>query len=423
VKLLNQSLQYLSFSMLLIVSFWAVIFYINMLDEIHDSIDDGLDNYKLLIMQKAERNKDVLAKDVFDEGNYAIHEIDQAQALAVKDVYTDTLIYMLNERDREPVRMLTTAFQQGGQYYQLRVISPMAEEDDLIEDLFWSVFWLYIILVVSIIVINNIILRKLWKPFYDLLGQLKQFRLERSSALPEITTGIKEFNDLHLTVNTLLQQSLSTFQNQKQFVGNAAHELQTPLAIATNKLELLLEKGNLQNEQADAVADVLQIIARLVRVNKSLLLLAKIESKHFFDNQFISINNVVQQAVNDLEEFAAFKHINVKITGNAVLTVNIDASLANIIVFNIIKNAIFHNVANEIVEIAIAGDAITVSNNGDTPLDGTRIFDRFYKSSTDQSGTGLGLAIVKAICSLYGFDISYSFANGKHSFKILFKTI
>src|SRR5690606_1084412 len=149
MKLLNQSLKYLSISILLIVSFWSVIFYVNMIDEIHDSIDDGLDNYKLLIVQKADTDSTLLSKRYFDESNYAIREISQSAAIRVKDTYVDTLMYMPDEDDLEPVRMLTTAFENNGHYYELKVINSMVEEDDLIEDLFWAVFWLYIILVVS----------------------------------------------------------------------------------------------------------------------------------------------------------------------------------------------------------------------------------------------------------------------------------
>ena len=125
MKLLNQSLIYLSIPIFLIVSIWAVVFYYNMLNEIYDSIDDGLDNYKLLIIQKSKRDSTVLQKKAFDESNYAISEIQKPRALTIRDMYKDTLMYMLNEEEMEPVRMLTTAFNHGNQYYELKVISSM----------------------------------------------------------------------------------------------------------------------------------------------------------------------------------------------------------------------------------------------------------------------------------------------------------
>lgn len=423
MKLLNKSLKYLSFSILLIVTAWSVIFYINMLDEIHDSIDDGLENYKVLIIQKVDVDSTILKKSYFDESNYAIREINAKHALSMKDRYSDTLMYMQDEDDLEPVRMLTTAFEHKGHFYELRIINSMVEEDDLIEDLFWSVFWLYAILVVSIILINNIVLRKLWKPFYNFLSQLTKFRLGSNRELPDINTDVKEFNMLKNAVNTLLQHSLETYQHQKQFIENASHELQTPLAIATNKLELLLEKGSMESEQAENIVQVLHIIERLVRLNKSLLLLTKIENKQFFDQQSISLNTVVKQTVQDLEEFAMFKNIEIEVRVHSDLTVEMDPALANIVISNLIRNAIFHNLPNGKVQLDIRSDSLTISNTGSQePLDVDKIFNRFYKSAEKKTdGTGLGLAIMKAICNLYGFKISYRFLNGQHGFEIQLK--
>lgn len=422
MKLLNKSLQYLSISIFLIVTIWSIIFYVNMLDEIHDSIDDGLENYKLLIIQKADDDATVLKKNYFDESNYAIRKISEPIALAMKDRYVDTLMYMQDEDDLEPVRILTTAFENHGHFYELKIINSMVEEDDLIEDLFWSVFWLYFILVASIIIINNIVLRKLWKPFYNFLSQVTSFRLGRSKELPDITTDVKEFNSLKNAVNTLLQHSLETYEQQKQFIENASHELQTPLAVATSKLELLLEKGSIEASEAESLAQILAIIERLVRLNKSLLLLTKIENKQFFDRQSISINRIVQQTVQDLEEFAEFKGVKIVVNEISDLNVQMDVALANIIVANLTKNAIFHNVPNGVVTIDISANAIEISNTGKAEvLDAEKIFSRFYKSLDKEStGTGLGLAIVKAICGIYGFDVTYRFENNKHCFNVRF---
>src|SRR5690606_15953168 len=120
------------------------------------------------------------------------------------------------EMELEPVRMLVTAFENENSYYELKIINPILEEDDLIKDLLWFVIFLYIILVISILLINNIVLRKLWKPFYDFLDQLKQFRLGKSKTSPSVATKTKEFNDLSETVNALLENSMEIYEQQKQ---------------------------------------------------------------------------------------------------------------------------------------------------------------------------------------------------------------
>ena len=421
MRLLNQSLIYLSVPLLLIVSIWSVIFYINMLDEISDSIDDGLDNSKLLIIQRAASDSTILQKNNFNESNYAIQEIAKASAITIRDIYTDTTLYMQDENDREPVRMLSTAFELKGKFYRLQVISSMVEEDDLIEDLFWSVVWLYLVMLTAMLFINKIALQKLWKPFYEILQQLKTFRLDSNEKAPGIKTNIKEFKALKTAVNTLTQHSIETYTHQKQFTENAAHELQTPLAIAAGKLELLLEKDDIKDTHAADIAQVLQIIERLARLNKSLLLLTKIENKQYTANQTISINKTVHQCINDLEDFIAYKNVNISFRETAQAEVEMDMALASILISNLIKNAVFHNTPNGLITIDVTQKIFTISNTGnEKALDPEKIFNRFYKHSTEQTSTGLGLAVVKAICTLYGFGLSYHY-NNTHCFEIRFK--
>ena len=421
MRLLNQSLIYLSVPLLLIVSIWSVIFYINMLDEISDSIDDGLDNSKLLIIQRAASDSTILQKNNFNESNYAIQEIAKASAITIRDIYTDTTLYMQDENDREPVRMLSTAFELKGKFYRLQVISSMVEEDDLIEDLFWSVVWLYLVMLTAMLFINKIALQKLWKPFYEILQQLKTFRLDSNEKAPGIKTNIKEFKALKTAVNTLTRHSIETYTHQKQFTENAAHELQTPLAIAAGKLELLLEKDDIKDTHAADIAQVLQIIERLARLNKSLLLLTKIENKQYTANQTISINKTVHQCINDLEDFIAYKNVNISFRETAQAEVEMDMALASILISNLIKNAVFHNTPNGLITIDVTQKIFTISNTGnEKALDPEKIFNRFYKHSTEQTSTGLGLAVVKAICTLYGFGLSYHY-NNTHCFEIRFK--
>ncbi len=425
MKLLNQSIKYISVSLLFIVGLWAVIFYFSMLNEIKESVDEELENYKRQIVYKVQKDSTILQQSSFEEGFFAIHEISQAEALAAKDRYVDTMLYMQDaddtELELEPVRMLTTVFEHENSYYELSIINSMVEEDDLIEELFRDTLWLYVILIIGILFINNVILQRLWKPFYDYLEQLKNFRLGSSKSLPYAATSTKEFSDLQQTVNSLLQQNIETYEHQKEFIGNVSHELQTPLAIAINKLELLIEKGDLDNTQAENLADILNIIERLVKLNKSLLLLTKIENKQFPDEQNISLNQIVRQNISDMEEIAEYKAISIHLDESGTLSAKMDKSLANIIISNLLRNALFHNISGGKVHIQLSETTFSISNTGaNTPLDEKKIFSRFHKSESATSGSGLGLAIVKAIGDLYGFAVSYRYENDLHHFILKF---
>src|SRR5699024_10975095 len=252
MKLLNQSIKHISISILAIIGIGGVVFFFNIIAEIKENIDDGLENYKRQIIDKAHRDTTLLSRIDFDESFYAIREIQKEKALAFKDQYQDTIVYIQDSDDislrSDAARMLTTAFKDGDRYYELKVINPMVEKEDLIKRLLWNMVWLYAILIVTIVFINNMVLQRLWKPFYGLLHQLQHFRLGHDQKLPEVQTQTKEFKDLQKTVGLLLRHNIEIYEQQKQFIGNASHELQTPLAIAMNKLELLIEKGDLKEE-------------------------------------------------------------------------------------------------------------------------------------------------------------------------------
>ena len=418
---MNHTLYYLSAAVLLVIGVWAFVFYVNMLDEIYDSIDDGLGNSKILIIEKVKTDSSLIYKTDFMESNYAIREISAERAATFRDIYMDSTLYMLNESDYEPVRILKTAFRaENGKYYLLQIVSSMVEEDDLIEDLLYASIWLYIILIASILIINNVLLRRIWKPFYSILAKLKKFRLEGDQNFPGTKTNVTEFNDLNETVSDLLQRTVDAFNSQKQFIENASHELQTPLAIGINKLELMAEKNSFTDEQLVELSSVIQSLERLTRLNKTLLLLSKIENRQFKDETPVNFNELSRRVVNAFSDLTEFKSVTVSISETETLTYRMNPELAEILVTNLLKNAIIHNHDGGTVDVKISGAEISVENSSDTSrLDESQIFKRFYKNSSNKSSTGLGLAIVKSIASHYGFMVNYTF-DGRHRFFILF---
>ena len=421
MKLLNHTLKYLSITLFVIISIWAAIFYINMLDEVYDSLDDGLDNYKLLIINKAGEDSTILSKTEFAESNYEIREIPEAIALQRKDTHVDTLMYMVNEEDYEPVRMLTSAFRMNNRYYELKVIASMVEEDDLIEDLLYSLIWLYLAMIASILLVNNFLLRKTWKPFYVLLEQLRGFKLGKDPMLTPAETKVKEFKELNEAVSLLINRSLETYHGQKQFIENASHELQTPLAISINKLELLTEKEDMDEANLMAVGQVIQTLERLTRLNKSLLLLSKIENKQFQENERVDINAVFKNLIEEFTDFADYKNVTISYQEHGQLYADMSKNLAEIFVTNFLKNAIVHNDSNGWVQVIVNPISFTITNSGsDVPLDKDKVFQRFQKKSNDKNTTGLGLAIVKAIADLYGLLVTYSYQNG-HQMTVSFE--
>ncbi len=412
----------MSVALLIALTAWAFIFYINMIDEVHDSIDDGLDNSKLLIIHEAGLDSTVLSKRNFDEGNYAIHPIVEKKALTHFDEYKDTLMYMENEDDLEPVRLLTTVFEaKENEFYQLKVISSMVEEDDLIEDLFYSLLWLYLILLATVLVINTLVLRSMWKPFFKFLNQLSQFKLGKNEQVQPVQSKVTEFQLLNKVITEVLESNIRSYHNQKQLIENTSHELQTPLAIALSKLQLMADNPQLSEEAVTEIFQTIETLERLTRLNKSLLLLSKIENKQFLNEEDMHFNELIRTVLEDFQDQIEFKELEVVFLSESELNAQMNPELARILLTNLIKNAIRHNLKKGKIEILITNSFIQISNSGlQKALDPEKVFQRFHKESDDQSSTGLGLAIVKSIVTISGYHISYHYALGIHRFTVIF---
>lgn len=418
MKLHNHTTLYLSATFAVVMGVWAFLMYLSMLDEIYDSIDDGLENYKMLIIERAGADTSILDKSDFNESNYAITPVSVSPSARVKDRYIDTLMYMLNEDDFEPVRMLHTDFEQSGKRYHLRVINSMVEEDDLIADLLSYLLLLYGFIIVSVVVVNNLLLRRLWRPFQSILTHLQNFDLRDPLPLKTGRTRISEFNDLAVSVERLLRNNIDRYTSQKQFIENASHELQTPLAICISKLELLLEDESLAGSHGQALADVLDNLNRLTRLNKALILISNIENRQYAETAGIVFNDLLKKSVDDFQPLAEYHHISVSVKENERFVFRMNRDLAVILVTNMVRNAIVHNQEGGDVQVVVNAGSFSVSNPGKRELDRNLLFSRFYRDKVKSQSVGLGLSIVHGICELSGLRIRYGYHQQTHTFTV-----
>jgi len=420
MKLLNHTSKYLAIILVPLITIWAFIFYYAMLDEIYDSLDDGLENQKVLLLQRLPTNPEILEHQDLELWSHSITPITKTYHDKFTERYADTLMYMLNEKDYEPVRVFETKMVYNNSYYKVKFITSMVEEDDLIQDLITYLVVLYILLMISIVILNNLMLKKIWKPFHSLVSQLPNFKIEKNHQIKTKDTSIDEFKLLNASITTMVEQSRARYLEQQHFIENASHELQTPLAISINKLELFLENTNLSEDELKTMASILDNLGRLTRLNKSLLLLSKIENRQFTDEENIDFNQLIATVTEDFEDLASHKHIQLRIEDDYQLHFQMNQDLAIILLTNLIKNAIVHGQQHNIVKIIIAKNSIVVQNYGvEESLDANDVFSRFKKGSSDKKSTGLGLAIAKAISEKYAIGLSYHFTTA-HNFTLIF---
>jgi signal transduction histidine kinase len=358
-------------------------------------------------------------EDVFEDNNYIVKKIDESFALQVRDTYKDTVIYSRLKKNMYPTRLLTTAFLAAdGNYYELKLVSHEIDKGKLIQKVATSLFWLYLLLFASSILVNNFVLKKTWEPFYQLLKYLNEFRLDRGAIPKPAQTKIQEFRLLDDSVKKLVKTNVDIFNNQKQFIENVSHELQTPLAIGINKLELFAGEGNLSEEQIQTLGNIIETFRRLSGLNKSLLLFSKIENRQYISTKQIHFDKIFTRLIHDFIDYAEYQRITIDYQKDGDWSFEMNKDLAEILTMNLVKNAIIHNLQGGEVRIKLTSSSFRIENTAKEPKQlADQLFDRFAKKSKEISSTGLGLAIVRAIVDVSGLKLSYSF-DGKHVFEV-----
>ena len=420
MKLQNYTLRYFIIALLAVIAVWASLFYVHIIEEVYDNIDDGLKNSKLLIVREAQKDPSLLNTPEFGIHQYKITPLNPHVAYDRDDRFINTFEYMEYDEDDEPVRLLQTVFEANGKPYELTIRASMVEEDELMEDIMYALIALYIMLVISIALINHVILKKAWKSFYSTLERLKTYRLGTGQSFKAPKSPIQEFNILGSQLEDVLKHNEDIYQSQKEFIENASHELQTPLAITLNKLELYIDKNNLDDKQLEDIGTINNTLHRLVRLNKSLLMMSKIENRQYTEQEPIDFVQLTKKILVDFEDFAEYKNISLAVEKESSLSFTMNRALAEILLSNLIKNAIVHNYSGGSVVVKVGNNIIEVINttNG-RALDSNLVFQRFHKGQDNTQSTGLGLAIVQSVANLYKLTLTYHF-RGQHIFSVKF---
>lgn len=303
--------------------------------------------------------------------------------------------------------------------YIVQIESSVLEKDELIRTILVIQLGLLLILLCGAVGINYFINKKVWKPFYKNLTFLQQFNVEGTQGEVLIDTSIEEFRQLNQSVALLTTSVRRAFLSQKEFVENASHELQTPLARLKFKLELLSQEKDVSQNQHLLIGEMYKAIEQLESLNKNLLLLSRIDNGQFNAAEQVPIIGIVKETVEDVAFIASSKSQKI-IPEYAVAycVVQSNRVLFKVLVKNLLLNAIQYSANNAAIQLMVDKNQLKVSNPG-TPMTipPERLFERFSKGDT-QKGNGLGLAIVKAIATHYHFRLDYRYHEGQHQFTV-----
>lgn len=421
MKLIYKVTRRLAMVVLPVLLLWATVFFFAMVSEVNDETDDSLDDYAEMIVRRVVAGDELPTPGDGSNNTYSIELLPPTEVYRDSKEFDDREVYLFWKKETEPARVLTRIFHdEDGIAYRLVVSTPTFERDDIIRAILIYIAIIYTVLLCTILAVTVVVFKYSMKPLYSLLRWLDGYRPGNGTdGFPNEET-VYEFKKLTKAARETIERAENHLERQKQFIGNASHELQTPLAVLGNRIEWMMDNTSLTEEQFTELSKMRQSINRLVRLNRTLLLLSKIDNGHFLDRSNVDIVSIIENELEVYKEIFAEKELVCKVNVPQSFVVHMDEMLATTIVSNLIKNAFVHSPEGDTIEITISQGELSVSNSGDEALDATRLFDRFYTSGKTGS-TGLGLALVKSIAGYYNWGVKYSFTGGKHRFAVTFE--
>lgn len=420
MKLFHLVLWRISLALIVVLTVWAGFFYMAVVEEVNDEVDDTLEDYSEGLIIRALSGEDMPTASNGSNNQYYLYEVSESYAASHPQItYRDEMVFITEKSETEPARVLITIFRtEDERYMELVVYTPTIEKLDLLRAILGWITFLYVLLLLIILSINIWVFRKNMKPLYVLLKWLDSSQLGKKNEPLENTTKITEFRKLNAATMAFAERGEKLFEQQKTFIGNASHEMQTPLAICRNRLEMLMEDETLTEHQLNELIKTHQTLENLTRMNRSLLLLCKIENGQFADTRSVCLNDILTHYLDDYKEVYAYRNITVTVTTDSSFCVEMNDSLVSVLVTNLLKNSFVHNIDGGFIYIKITANTFEISNTGEKPLDRERIFERFYQGQKKEGSTGLGLALVDSICKANHLKIDYTYVENRHIFTI-----
>lgn len=338
-----------------------------------------------------------------------------------KDTFFFSTYYDTLDAEMEPYRELNFPVSIEEKMFTYAERINLVESQDLLKNIAVLFLTIISILLIGLFIITKKLSTSLWKPFYKTLQQMEDFEIDKTSPPEFEKTDIAEFIRLNSSIKKLIERNSAIFKSQKEFIENAAHELQTPLAVFQAKIDTLIQRADVTQEQAEILGLLNENIARLNRLNKNLLLLSKIENDGFSLTQPVSIANYIEKNIDFFTEQSKSKSLAIKMDLRQDIQAVSNPVLAEVLISNLFLNAIRHNTKNGEITVVLKENKLIISNSGQAgSLNTEKLFNRFSKSNPAEKGTGLGLSIVKKIADLNKWRVSYNYENNLHSFSISF---
>lgn len=422
MKLLSYTYRKLALLLFLLMAVWGVLFYYAIIDEVVDEADDTLENYGEILMESALHDPSILETEGSLMSFYKFTPISEEEGRHYRQVFYDATVYIELEDEDEPVRVMCTAFRMpDGQYYELKLMISILERDDMVEAMLWYLGALFLLFLICTSIGIQLVLKGVFRPLHRLLDWLHCIQPGKEGPPLDNPTKIREFRQLSDAALDMGNRSYKAYEEQKQFIENASHELQTPLAIVRGKVELLAESEGMTEQQMEQLDEIYATLGRAVKLNKSLLLLSRIENGQYTEMEDVSVDEILDELLPDLMDIYEHKQVRlIRKREEQPFIIRCNHSLAQILVSNLVKNSLLHNREEGELQVLTTPTSLVIKNTGDVPLDGEKLFRRFYHGMDGKKdSTGLGLAIARSIALSSSLKLTYEWQDGMHTFRLV----
>ena len=424
MKLLYKITLTLLVPLSLTIGIWGWLSYRTMSKKIHADTDLILKSYSSDIIMRLLSGKELPERFNGAYNTYYIQSLTPEEAAESPAVeYGEAEAFLKSQEDFASSRIRSQIFQDNeGNFRKITVSLPTFEQDMLIEHVFWWTMLLFIVLLASVLAIGLVLLNYNMKPLYRLLDWIDRYEPGVQGSKVPSDTDIVEFRKLASAIEHAVTRFETQYEERKIFIGNASHELQTPLAVCSNRIEMMLEHPDMTEALAEEMIKVHRSLSGLIRLNKTLLLLSKIENGQFPQTADVDMNALAKESIELHQEIYDHKNIAAEIDGEDRFVHRIDEQMASVLIGNLVKNAFLYTPSGGTINVTMSKTGFSISNTGNAPLDKDKVFRRFYQPSGRKEGaTGLGLALAYSVCMNNGVDITYEFINDRHIFSIILK--
>ncbi len=269
---------------------------------------------------------------------------------------------------------------EDGRGYRISIYKSLEDTHKLITDLFLIICLAFILLSVILVAVNYWISRKIWVPFYHTLDKIKDFNINDNLKLNLSPTGIREFDRLNRVLNIMSEKIRADYLNLKEFTEDASHEIQTPLSVIKSKLELLFQSENLTDKQAENIRAIYEATTRLSKLNYSLLLISKIQNQQYASTEQVDLAVIIDKFLLHFQEIIEQKNIRIDRQYRKDYTLSMNPDLAEILISNLLGNAIKHNIEDGWVSIDLdAEEAGHIQYRSHTGLQPRRSFQKIQE--------------------------------------------